>query len=239
MMSGGDAKCLCAGWAASSAGPMQVTASGPGFSASGRNRRFPWNFWRFQPPHRRRVARAVDVHAGTGDQRGQPRFRAFGGRAGAGTPLIRQAQRPRTRKIANSVVSAFMGSGSDGGWLSGSPPPKQNRHNLGKRPATGGHLSAFKSTKDNRLPRQRQRGARCGEARPLNVSHDPSSLIIFRAAAAGDAEPPASPVGEDYCRVREQAERTAAERATSTAARRVHQELAQAYARATRQRGSQ
>jgi len=73
----------------------------------------------------------------------------------------------------------------------------------------------------------------------LNVSHDPSSLIIFRAAAAGDAEPPASPVGEDYCRVREQAERTAAERATSTAARRVHQELAQAYARATRQRGSQ
>jgi len=122
MMSGGDAKCLCAGWAASSAGPMQVTASGPGFSASGRNRRFPWNFWRFQPPHRRRVARAVDVHAGTGDQRGQPRFRAFGGRAGAGTPLIRQAQRPRTRKIANSVVSAFMGSGSDGGWLSGRRP---------------------------------------------------------------------------------------------------------------------
>lgn len=72
----------------------------------------------------------------------------------------------------------------------------------------------------------------------MNVSHDPSSLIIFRAAAR-DAEAPASPVCGDYCRVREQAERTAAKRATSTAARRVHQELAQAYARATQQRGSE
>jgi hypothetical protein len=71
------------------------------------------------------------------------------------------------------------------------------------------------------------------------VSHDPSSLIIFRSPRACDAEAPASPVGEEYCRVREQAERTAAKRATSTAARRVHQELAQAYARATRHRGSE
>jgi len=71
------------------------------------------------------------------------------------------------------------------------------------------------------------------------VSHDSSPLVIFRRAGARDAEPPASPVGEDYCRVREQAERAAAERATSTAARRVHQELADAYARSTRQRGSQ
>ena len=71
------------------------------------------------------------------------------------------------------------------------------------------------------------------------MSHDPSSLIIFRAAAARDAEAPAPPVRGDYCRVREQAERTAAKRATSTAARRVHQELAQAYARATQQRGSE
>ena len=72
----------------------------------------------------------------------------------------------------------------------------------------------------------------------MNVSHDPSSLIIFRAAGARDAEAPAS-LGEDYCKVREQAERTAAKRATSTAARRAHQEFAQAYARATRQRGSE
>ena len=73
----------------------------------------------------------------------------------------------------------------------------------------------------------------------MNVSHDPSSLIIFRAAGARDAEAPASPVGEDYCKVRERAERAAAKSAHSIEARRAHQELAQAYARATRQRGSQ
>jgi hypothetical protein len=72
----------------------------------------------------------------------------------------------------------------------------------------------------------------------LNVSHDPSSLIIFRAPGAHDEEAPASPAAEDYCRVRERAERAAATRAGSIEARRVHQELAQAYARATR-RGSE
>ena len=72
------------------------------------------------------------------------------------------------------------------------------------------------------------------------MPHDPGSLIIFRAPWVRDAQTPASPIGEDYCRVRERAERAAAKRAGSVEARRAHQELAQAYARVTmRRRGSE
>jgi hypothetical protein len=51
-------------------------------------------------------------------------------------------------------------------------------------------------------------------------------------AHASNADPSSQPDGQplEYLRTRERAERAAAKRATSTAARRVHQELAQSYA---------
>jgi hypothetical protein len=68
----------------------------------------------------------------------------------------------------------------------------------------------------------------------LNVSNESSSLIIFRAPWTARPEAEDAPaVSADYCRAREMAERAAAKRASSVKARRVHQELAQAYARLT------
>lgn len=71
----------------------------------------------------------------------------------------------------------------------------------------------------------------------MNVSNESSSLIIFRAPWAAPAEAEDSPaVSADYCRARETAERAAAKCASSVKARRVHQELARAYARLTQGR---
>ena len=56
-----------------------------------------------------------------------------------------------------------------------------------------------------------------------------NSVVIFRCSAG--AEPANAPVlDEDYLRRREIAERAAAKHASSPNARRIHQDLAQAYA---------
>ena len=64
-----------------------------------------------------------------------------------------------------------------------------------------------------------------------------SKLVVFRnggppggAFTADDQQNGASYLSPDYLRARERAERAAAKRASSPAARGVHQELAQAYA---------
>jgi hypothetical protein len=79
----------------------------------------------------------------------------------------------------------------------------------------------------------------------LNNLNDSTSLVIFREdwAARNNPDTPASKsVGDlewvEHCRVREFAERAAAKHAGSDAARRVHQELAQAYARMIRRAGA-
>jgi hypothetical protein len=66
---------------------------------------------------------------------------------------------------------------------------------------------------------------------------DLAGLIVFKSAGSGDhgfavAEDAAAPqhCSIDYLRARERAERAAAKRAQSLAARQVHQELAQQYA---------
>jgi hypothetical protein len=79
----------------------------------------------------------------------------------------------------------------------------------------------------------------------MNVCNKGGPLIIFRDEWATKNNPGAQahrPAADaawiDYCRARERAERAAAKHASSIRARRVHQELAQAYASVTRQRGS-
>jgi hypothetical protein len=62
------------------------------------------------------------------------------------------------------------------------------------------------------------------------VSYDSTSLVIFRMPRVTGEVEESSMVSEDYCRARERAERAAAKGACSIEARRVHQELAQAYA---------
>jgi hypothetical protein len=71
----------------------------------------------------------------------------------------------------------------------------------------------------------------------MTMIEGPTSFVLFQDAA-GDAEVsdprPSSgpnPISTWYLRARERAERAAAKCATSHAARRVHQELAQSYAR--------
>jgi hypothetical protein len=56
-----------------------------------------------------------------------------------------------------------------------------------------------------------------------------SSVVVFRNSA-GVESTSAGPVDEDYIRQREKAERAAAKRAATASARRIHQDLAQAYA---------
>ena len=80
----------------------------------------------------------------------------------------------------------------------------------------------------------------------MNVCDESGSLIIFRDewATKNNPEPQShSPAADaewaDYCRARERAERAAAKRASSIKARRVHQELAQAYASVIRRRVSE
>jgi hypothetical protein len=81
---------------------------------------------------------------------------------------------------------------------------------------------------------------------PVNVCNEGGSLIIFRDDWAAKNNPAprshssaADAEWTDYCRARERAERAAAKRASSIRARRVHQELAQAYAGVARRRVSE
>jgi hypothetical protein len=73
----------------------------------------------------------------------------------------------------------------------------------------------------------------------MNVCHGGSSILTFREAgdATNETHEPLKRQETDYCRSRERIERAAAKRATSMEARRVHQELAQAYARIVGQAG--
>ena len=74
--------------------------------------------------------------------------------------------------------------------------------------------------------------------------NESASLVVFRDShwvdrgPALDERPPkptAEPAAGDYWRSRERAERAAAKKAQSSAARAVHQELAQQYAERIRQ----
>ena len=67
----------------------------------------------------------------------------------------------------------------------------------------------------------------------MNVDHQGGSIIAFRDSfatrnAPGHEVP--KPIDTELCRDRERAERAAAEKAASLEARRVHQELAEAFA---------
>ena len=70
----------------------------------------------------------------------------------------------------------------------------------------------------------------------MNVGHGAGSILTFKDAWTSRDEPPsgepkpADAAWLDHCRARELAERAAAKNAGSIEARRVHQELAQAYA---------
>ena len=71
----------------------------------------------------------------------------------------------------------------------------------------------------------------------MNVSHDGGPIIAFTSEWCARNEPQESPrSGADgewvaYCRSRQLAEREAAEHASSTRAREVHEDLARAYGR--------
>ena len=71
-----------------------------------------------------------------------------------------------------------------------------------------------------------------------------AGVVVFRNSANGinghcahDDEPVAGSCPVDYLRARERAERAAAKRAQSLAARHLHQELAQHYAELVRRGG--
>ena len=76
----------------------------------------------------------------------------------------------------------------------------------------------------------------------MNVCNEGGSIVIFPDEWSSRNEPqhqithPNDPAWLDYCRAREFAERSAAKQATCVHARRVHQQLAQAYAKALRTR---
>jgi len=67
----------------------------------------------------------------------------------------------------------------------------------------------------------------------VNIDKDTGPMLVFRDMGQDEPSPPIS--GDDswieHLRFREQAERGAAKNATCPQARRVHQELAQAYSR--------
>ena len=71
----------------------------------------------------------------------------------------------------------------------------------------------------------------------MNNPREPGPIVAFRDPWPARIDPapepqrPADPEWIDYCRTREFAERAAAKQAGCTQGRRVHQELAQAYAR--------
>lgn len=56
-----------------------------------------------------------------------------------------------------------------------------------------------------------------------------NSVVVFRSSGGVEAER-AETADEDYLRRRERAERAAAKRASNPQVRRIHQDLAQAYA---------
>ena len=69
----------------------------------------------------------------------------------------------------------------------------------------------------------------------MNVCHEGGPIVTFRDAWRAEDEARLAPAAGDepsrqYCRSREAAERAAAKSASSVHARRVHQELAEAYA---------
>lgn len=68
----------------------------------------------------------------------------------------------------------------------------------------------------------------------MNVCNDGGSFVTFNDTRGLNDDKLELGTDEqwiDYCRSREMAERAAAKRASSATARRVHQELAQTYAR--------
>jgi hypothetical protein len=75
----------------------------------------------------------------------------------------------------------------------------------------------------------------------MNVCHEGGTIVAFpddwtaRNEGDPDLRERSGPEWIDYCRARERAERAAAKRAASIDARRVHQELAQAYAQSAKQ----
>ena len=76
----------------------------------------------------------------------------------------------------------------------------------------------------------------------MTMVDGPTGFIMFRNepfadAADGCAGPDGQPGSVHYFRERERAERAAAKRATSAAARSLHQELAQSYAQRARSCG--
>ncbi len=70
---------------------------------------------------------------------------------------------------------------------------------------------------------------------------DLAGLVVFRNTAVGhcapDDEPREASCPVEYLRAREMAERAAAKRAQSPAARHIHQELAEHYAELVRRAG--
>lgn len=79
--------------------------------------------------------------------------------------------------------------------------------------------------------------------RVMNISHEGSSIFIFRDSGPPRKQQESESVGcfdagwLDHCRARELAERAAAKKASSMEARGIHQELAQAYARMVQRAG--
>ena len=77
----------------------------------------------------------------------------------------------------------------------------------------------------------------------MNISHEGSCIFTFRDSWRSRNKPqseildPVDAEWLDHCRARELAERAAAKKATSTEARGIHQELAQAYARMVQRAG--
>jgi hypothetical protein len=68
----------------------------------------------------------------------------------------------------------------------------------------------------------------------VNIDGTPHSIIAVREPADGSADSTQSTLDQEYHQARERAERRAAKEASSVQSRRVHQELAQAHARAAR-----
>ena len=69
----------------------------------------------------------------------------------------------------------------------------------------------------------------------MNIEHGSGPIMAFTdRAGPDDAVAPPSKDAVEYCRKRERAERAAAKKSPSVLARRVHQELAEAYAQMTR-----
>jgi hypothetical protein len=77
----------------------------------------------------------------------------------------------------------------------------------------------------------------------MNVCDDNGSFVVFRGRwptsenTESESPEPIDAAWIDHCRARESAERAAAKQTTCVEARRVHQELAQAYARMIEQAG--